>query len=67
MHHSPNALPPTERQTVAMDAANAAAEQYAQTINALLPEGRDKTAIMHKLRMMALVITDSIAHTVDVS
>jgi hypothetical protein len=61
MHHSTK---PTEQQTLdRLDAAKTAAADYARAIDALIPDGPSKTIVMHKLRTMALVISEVISHT----
>jgi hypothetical protein len=60
MHH---VTPPTEQQQQRIDAAKAAADIYAQTIDALIPDGPHKRTVMLKLRTVALVINEVITHT----
>lgn len=60
MHH---VSPPTEQQTLRINAAKAAADAYARAIDAVLPDGSYKTNIMHKLRAVALIINEFITHT----
>jgi hypothetical protein len=47
-------LKPTEAQIIAMGDARAAAHGYARALDALLPEGPDKTYTLRKLREVAM-------------
>jgi truncated hemoglobin YjbI len=60
MHH---VTPPTEQQRIRIDAAKAAADTYAQAIDALIPDNPHKVTVMRKLQMIARVIDEVITHT----
>jgi hypothetical protein len=45
---------PTEKQTIDMGDARAAAAGYARALEALLPDGPDKTYVIRKLREVAM-------------
>jgi hypothetical protein len=51
---------PTERQTIDMDAARAAAAVYAHAIEALVPDGPDKTYVLRRLREIAMWVNVAI-------
>jgi len=51
LHHSTfDYLNPTDRQKDDMQHVRDAAKEYAQALDAILPEGPDKTYVMRKLR-----------------
>jgi len=58
-------LKPATDQAEAMGNARAAASEYARAIDALVPEGPDKTYIMRKLREIAMWVNVSITRLPD--
>ena len=60
MHHT---TPPTEQQAQRIAVAKVAADAYALAIDALIPAGKTKTIVMHKLRTISQVINEVITHT----
>ena len=47
-------LKPTDQQVVDMAAARLASIQYARTLEAVVPDGPDKTYLLRKLREVAM-------------
>lgn len=58
-------LKPTEAQISAMDDACVAAHSYVRAIEALVPEGPDKTYILRKLREVAMWVNVAITRQAD--
>lgn len=58
-------LKPTEKQTNDMGDARAAAHGYARALDALVPEGPDKTYILRKLREVAMWVNIAITRQPD--
>ena len=58
-------LKPTEKQMADMFDARAAAGGYAQVLEALVPEGPDKTYILRKLREVAMWVNIAITRLPD--
>ena len=56
---------PTDRQLDAMVQLRAAADVYARTLIALVPEGPDKTFLLRKLREVAMWANVSITRNPD--
>jgi len=56
---------PTEMQTSAMTDARVAARDYARAIDALVPDGPDKTYIMRKLREVQMWVNVAITRNAD--
>lgn len=54
-------LKPTDAQVLDMADARAAARAYATAINALMPEGSDKTYALRKLREVAMWVNVGIS------
>lgn len=46
--------PPTDDQQASMQVCREAAEQYATTLEEILPDGPDKTFVLRKLRTLAM-------------
>lgn len=58
-------LKPTEQQTTDMGDARAAALGYSKALEALVPDGPDKTYIMRKLREVAMWVNIAITRQAD--
>lgn len=58
-------LKPTEAQLIEMEDARAAVRGYARALDALLPEGPDKTFIMRQLRTLAMWVNVCITRRAD--
>lgn len=58
-------LKPTEPQMLAMGDARAAAHGYARALEALVPDGPDKTYILRKLREVAMWVNIAITRNPD--
>jgi len=58
-------LKPTEKQLLDMGDARAAAADYARALDALVPEGPDKTYILRKLREVAMWANVAITRGTD--
>lgn len=58
-------LKPTEAQINAMGDARAAAHGYARAIEALVPDGPDKTYALRKLREIAMWVNVAITREAD--
>lgn len=58
-------LKPTDAQLSAMGDARAAAHGYARAIEALVPDGPDKTYILRKLREVAMWVNAAITRQAD--
>lgn len=63
MHHHPRETMSEQQELDRLDAAKTAEANYAQAIDALIPDGSHKTNIMHKIKTVALVINEVITHT----
>lgn len=55
----------TDEQITQMDGARAATKLYAETLDALLPEGPDKTFILRTLRTLALWVNVCVTRRAD--
>jgi len=60
-----NYLTPTSMQIARMENARGAATNYASAINALIPDGPDKTYILRKLREVAMWVNVAITRHAD--
>jgi hypothetical protein len=58
-------LKPTDKQMADMGDARAAAAGYARALEALVPEGPDKTYILRKLREVAMWVNIAITRNPD--
>ncbi len=58
-------LKPTEVQLSTMEVARAAANEYANKLDALLPDGPDKTYVMRKVREAAMWVNIAITRNPD--
>lgn len=56
---------PTETQLIQMDQARAAAKRYYQDLEALLPDGPDKTYIFRELRGLAMWVNVALTRYAD--
>jgi hypothetical protein len=66
MHQSTfDYLMPTDAQRAAMEDARAAARAYANALEALVPEGPDKTYIFRKLREVGMWVNVTITRRAD--
>ena len=66
MHESTfSYLKPTDEQIVIMANARTAAQTYARDLEALLPDGPDKTYLMRKLREVAMWVNIAITRQAD--
>ena len=58
-------IKPTAKQLVAMSDARAAANGYCRALEAIVPEGPDKSYIMRKLREVGMWVNVAITRNAD--